>query len=299
MYKKLLILLILILMLLNSGIVFGGALNGLLLWFNTIVPTLFPFMIISYLLQNVYEDACSKPVLYCILLGISCGTPLGAFVITNMYSQQKINKQTAYVLLTACNISSPAFVISYISKHCLGNDSINPALLFTIYFPAAFILILYAAYTKYIHSKLHINAGNGTLSIASVSTSNLIDYIVTSSCTNIIKLGAYIIISSIFAEFIKAFTQINYHIRGLLIGLFEITSGINYLCQNTYDISSHSLIIAIILFVNAFGGLSFILQANLFIKDTDLSLIKYAFFKLMFACFTLAVYLFVLVTGYN
>ena len=70
-----------------------GARNGLLLWFQTIVPTLFPFLIcsglvtsmggISYLVKPIYPVfhtffGMSESGIYTFLLGILCGFPMGA-----------------------------------------------------------------------------------------------------------------------------------------------------------------------------------------------------------------------------
>ena len=54
-------------MLVSPDIVFTGAADGLLLWFNTIFPTLFPFMFITAILLksgglNIIANVLGKPL---------------------------------------------------------------------------------------------------------------------------------------------------------------------------------------------------------------------------------------------
>ena len=80
------------LMLLLPEEVFQGASNGLLLWFHTILPTLFPFLLITGLLMGTgsilvlppARPPVTKTVLciasrqFSILAGFLCGYPMGA-----------------------------------------------------------------------------------------------------------------------------------------------------------------------------------------------------------------------------
>ena len=108
---------------------FRGATNGLLLWFQTLLPTLLPFMILSNLLIrsncvfyisrairpfiqklfHVSNDAC-----YAVLIGFLCGYPMGAKVIADLHISGRITKEEGQYLLSFCNNTSPMFIISYI-----------------------------------------------------------------------------------------------------------------------------------------------------------------------------------------
>lgn len=82
------------------------AFTGLTLWFQKMIPTLFPFMILSGILvrMNLTEyfakvlSPILKPVfkvsnngVYCMLLGFLCGFPMGAKVIADLYERQKFH----------------------------------------------------------------------------------------------------------------------------------------------------------------------------------------------------------------
>ena len=80
--------------------VFEGAKSGLLLWFLTVLPTLFPFLLISRLLLD--SCACSllnkllAPVIsrlfgisaqgsFAFIVGFLCGYPMGAKITADLF----------------------------------------------------------------------------------------------------------------------------------------------------------------------------------------------------------------------
>ena len=128
-------------MLLFPSKVFEGAKSGLLLWFLTVLPTLFPFLLISRLLLD--SCACSllnkllAPVIsrlfgisaqgsFAFIVGFLCGYPMGAKITADLFHARQISKAEASYLLSFCNNTSPAFLIHYI---VLGYFQ-NPRLIF-------------------------------------------------------------------------------------------------------------------------------------------------------------------------
>ena len=128
-------------MLLFPSEVFEGAKSGLLLWFLTVLPTLFPFLLISRLLLD--SCACSllnkllAPVIsrlfgisaqgsFAFIVGFLCGYPMGAKITADLFHARQISKAEASYLLSFYNNTSPAFLIHYI---VLGYFQ-NPRLIF-------------------------------------------------------------------------------------------------------------------------------------------------------------------------
>ena len=128
-------------MLLFPSEVFEGAKSGLLLWFLTVLPTLFPFLLISRLLLD--SCACSllnkllAPAIsrlfgisaqgsFAFIVGFLCGYPMGAKITADLFHARQISKAEASYLLSFCNNTSPAFLIHYI---VLGYFQ-NPRLIF-------------------------------------------------------------------------------------------------------------------------------------------------------------------------
>ena len=94
-------------MLLFPSEVFEGAKSGLLLWFLTVLPTLFPFLLISRLLLD--SCACSllnkllAPVIsrlfgisaqgsFAFIVGFLCGYPMGAKITADLNQARQNSK---------------------------------------------------------------------------------------------------------------------------------------------------------------------------------------------------------------
>ncbi len=105
------------------------ALKGLNLWFERMIPTLFPFMVLSGIIIRMdLTDSFVKilnPVLgrlfrirpacvYGMLVGFLCGFPMGAHVTAQLYEQKQISRQEAAYLLSFCNNIGPVYFISFV-----------------------------------------------------------------------------------------------------------------------------------------------------------------------------------------
>ena len=92
-------------MLLFPRAVFNGASEGLLLWFQIVFPTLFPFMLITNLLMESGGLACISRILrrpfrrifgvsgngsFAVLAGFLCGYPMGAKVTADLLRSGRI-----------------------------------------------------------------------------------------------------------------------------------------------------------------------------------------------------------------
>ena len=126
-------------MLLFPKDVFNGASKGLLLWFHTVFPTLFPFLIITNLLMSTN---CIRliarlfgPLLnkifrvspngsFAIIAGFLCGYPMGAKISADLTHTKQISPQEGAYLLsfcaaaqTQCMIQKAGFsIFSYITQ---------------------------------------------------------------------------------------------------------------------------------------------------------------------------------------
>lgn len=275
--KFIMLLMLIIILLINPRTTLSGAVCGLNLWFQVIVPTLLPFMIISYLIQNVYGTTIKNPLWYVILIGLTCGYPMGAYAAISMYQKNRISQKQAYLLLMCCNISSPAFVLSYISFTSLEITTFPCEILTINYLPVLLVLCYLLLTTKRIRIQTHTNTQALRLGF------DTLDSAITSSILNILKLGVYIILFSILATLIRALPIENTIIKCLLIGIAEITTGINYAVEQNL---STSTLVPLILVMNAFGGLSCAFQSSTFLKEGDLSIKKYMYYKILLAVLT-------------
>ncbi len=277
MNKKLFLLFLLILILvLNPQTALAGAVSGLNLWFNVILPTLLPFMIISYLIQNVYGSSIRHPLVYVTVIGLFCGYPMGAYAAVSMYKKKCLTRKETELLLMCCNISSPAFVLSYIAFSSLNIRTFPWELLLVNYLPVLFLLL-------YLFLSHQSRQTCGDVLSSQTMSPEIVDAAITNSILNVLKLGGYIIIFSILAAFISILPIKNVFMKCAFIGMAEITTGIHDTLQQEI---SPTILPAMILTMNAFGGLSCAFQSASFFQGTDLSIKKYIYHKFLLAVFT-------------
>lgn len=100
------------------------AAQGLTLWFDNMIPALFPFMVISGLAVRLdiapYIISFLHPILsrifrsnpyceYAIVMGFLCGYPMGAAIVKDLLTKKKITVKQADYLLSFCNNIGPVF----------------------------------------------------------------------------------------------------------------------------------------------------------------------------------------------
>lgn len=120
--------------------------NGLLLWANSIVPSLFPFFVIVDLLShtNIINhigklcDKIMKPFFnipgeaaFALIMGFISGYPTGAKIVSNLYEQGKCTKDEAERMLCFTNNSGPLFILSFVGISLFGDTKTGLLLLFT------------------------------------------------------------------------------------------------------------------------------------------------------------------------
>ena len=106
-----------------------GASDGIELCIKTLIPSLFPFMVLSSALLNILRNVripmlthlckiCKMPsgcdsILFTGLLG---GYPVGAKLIAESFASGNINKKDAARLLGFCNNAGPAFIFGILGS---------------------------------------------------------------------------------------------------------------------------------------------------------------------------------------
>ncbi|MBQ7345167.1 MAG: hypothetical protein IJW45_03780 [Oscillospiraceae bacterium] len=110
-------------MILDNTTAFQGAQEGIGLCIKTLIPSLFPFLILSTLLVgnisgsqfDILAPICkafriSRPCVSLIVLGILGGYPAGAICVGEAYKSGSISRDTARKMLPICNQCGPAFL---------------------------------------------------------------------------------------------------------------------------------------------------------------------------------------------
>lgn len=269
---------------------FKGALSGLNLWANIILPGLFPAMIISSCLLSLFPFGKSASYLYIITTGIFCGYPIGSILCSN-YNINNKDETFCERIMAYINISSTSFVMNYILSMTFAKD-FNPVLIIIcIYLPVAEMLLIQLFIYKKEKPltlpphKTAINPNN----IKSINTSSnfneILDNSIWTSINNVLKLGGYIVLFACICRYIIEIGVLDELFTSILCSVTEITNGISLV--DSLCISSE-LKMVIILTSNAFGGLSTIMQTMGMINKSSLSIKKYIYHKIIFALVTMA-----------
>lgn len=295
-------LIIFMLMLIFPAYTKTGATIGLKLWFDTIIPTLLPYMIVtntinhfnafgivSRLLYPITSRifGISKNANYCLITGFFCGYPMGSKVIADMLKNNRISLKEADYLLSFCNNASPSFILNYVlpviiyHKHT-GNTSLSIKIIIILFLSPILVSFIYRLVNKYKKSN---SFSTCTASEPSKKVSpGIIDNCILNSFDSMFKICGYIIIFSIFSTFIQNISIFSNNISFLLSSFLEITSGLSILKYG--DFSFRTAIILVLCSVS-FGGLCSIAQTYSMIGETDLKISRYTIYKLINATTTL------------
>ena len=248
----------------------AGAKRGLLLWFNELVPVLFPFMVLSdFLVRTDLArglSAAAYPLLhrltgasrygtYCIILGFVCGYPMGAKATSDLKRAGRINDAEARWLYGFVNNVSPMFVIQYLVHGQLNRPELLGLMLLCLYgIPLAIGIITGIGQrgTFLIPAEAEKNTSNTPLNF------ELFDACISDGILHITVLGAWVILFSIISAMISGIFSEGSWISLTLCGLTELTSGIHLTAVSSIPLSLKPVLIA---GFAAFGGCSSLMQS--------------------------------------
>lgn len=283
-------------MLLFPAPVLKGASEGLLLWFNTVLPTLFPFILIcNLLIQTKAINALlyiTRPLFcrffrvspygsFAVLSGFLCGYPMGAKVTADLYRQGNISSEEASYLLSFCNNTSPMFILSFLVMQNLRNDSLKLPTLGLLFLSPVIISFFCRPHSK------RGSYGSAAVQLpgASVrpSLSDALDFSISNALEAITKVGVYIMIFAIFTELLELLLTDHNLIHLILLSNLEITNGITILCQSGLG---KEAVYILCLSATSFGGLCAAAQTASMIKGTGIPFYSYLLKKLATALVT-------------
>lgn len=268
---------------------------GLDLWFNKMVPTLFPFMILSGIMVRMHlTSAFSKllyPVIkplyrisenacYAMIIGYLCGFPMGAKTISDLLKREMLPVREAEFLLAFCNNIGPVYFAGYVLP-LLNRQLILPYIIGMYGIPLLYGLLL--RYTVYrdlgLPDAQKASESSSHSPRSSPKLLNEVDASITSSVQSILNLGGYMILCNLL--------NLVFHILlgekpSLIAPLLEITGGLK-LSGGKFPLYCLLLL--------PFGGFSCIAQTNSCIRETPLSINRYVMHRLFLTLLTVLYYL--------
>lgn len=276
-----------------------GAKTGLLLWFNTMIPSVFPFILLTNIIREFngirYFNFifgpfvkrffhCSENGSYAVIVGFLCGYPMGAKAVCDSFSDGYIKKNEAQYLLGFCNNPSPMFVLNFVLAACLKRPELS-IFFFAVVYISTWInaqLWYFFKYRRHIKSRPAVKAIENTLS---VQTSASADGCIMSSLSLIQKIGGYMIIFAILCQLILKIPSENLPfapglLQSALSGFMEQTTGLAVLCG--LPVLENIKIVLAAVFV-CFGGFAIAAQTYGITCGQGLSIKYYILSKLSHA----------------
>ena len=282
--------LIFIAMLFFPKAVFTGAADGLLLWFQVVFPTLFPFMLISgvmlaggglSLISHIFGRlstrlfATSSSGAFAVIAGFLCGYPMGAKISADLVRTGNITREEGCYLLSFCNNTSPVFIMNFIVWKTLGKEELmTPTLTILMSVP----VILSIPFRKfYLKGKKRFPDVKMKSSVAGKGFDmSVFDSCMMESFESIVKVGGYIIIFSILTALLTEIPGNNFIILAIAPFL-EMTNGIVLLNSFIPDLSvSYPLILGLA----SFGGLCAAAQTECMLGGSYIPICPYLMQKL-------------------
>ena len=277
-------------MLFSPKAVFEGAESGLLLWFQVVFPTLFPFMLVSGLMlsggglvviSRIFSRlfstlfATSPNGSFAVIAGFLCGYPMGAKVSADLVRSGRISRDEGAYLLSFCNNTSPIFIMNFIVWKTFDREELMiPTLLILIGVPAFLSLFFRRFYLK--GRKKFPDLSDKKKNNVKLLNFEMLDSCLADSFESIVKVGLYIIFFSILIALPGKLSAGHPLLAGILPAL-EMTNGILMIHKAAPDLTvSYPLILGL----TSFGGFCSAAQTKCMLKAASLPILPYIIQKL-------------------
>ncbi len=260
---------------------------------------------------------------YPIAIGLLSGYPMGAKACADMTTSKKISVSEGQFLLAFCNNASPMFLLNYVllqSLHIETNIPIFMSILITSSLLCGYIYLFFhkedfnylksknkTSYSNLKHNYSNTNTPSNIkkkekkeapsafisneTSLHTPTYFQILDISIMNSFEIITKIGGYIILFSLLANLIVTLLPISDIPKAILIGILEITTGIQYIENSSL---SYPVKILLAMTLSSFGGLSSIAQTGSVLLLSPLKLSIYVKYKFLNSIICLLLTLFYL-----
>lgn len=211
---------------------FRAAYDGLLLWFNVVLPALLPFFICVEILIGLgivsFIGSCFKSIMrpifnvpgeasFAFFMSIASGYPVGAKITASLLHNKICSKIEAQRMLSMCSTSGPLFIIGAVATGILGNPKLGLLLALAHYLSAMTSGLLMRFYGRIKRSKndikIKVSPGFGNIN----PLADMLDYrkkdgrsigvlmgdAVKNSMSLILMIGGFIILFSVITAILK------------------------------------------------------------------------------------------------
>ncbi|MCF6466415.1 sporulation integral membrane protein YlbJ [Clostridium sp. Cult2] len=300
----------------NPKLSLDSGYNGLLTWFNIVIPSLLPFFIVSEILTSIgfvnligkLLEPLMKPLFnapgaaaFALSMSVVSGYPIGAKIVSDLRKDNIISKIEAERTICFSSTSGPLFMLGAVSIGMLKNSSIAPLIMYPHYLGTITLGILFRFYKKNNSPSTRITKykPNTPTLKDNFAIGTILGNSVKNSLNTIALIGGFIIFYSVLTELLfvsKLFNQlINVIIniipidisieviKGFIAGLLELTTGCKIISTANVNLIYKILVIN---FLIGWSSFSIHSQALSFINNTDIDSKIYLFAKFLHGLFS-------------
>lgn len=294
------VLLFLSVLLLFPSISSDGIRNGLNYSVNLLIPSLFPFMVLSsFVIRSDFSKIIGKifapitkflfklPAICssAIILSLVGGFPVGAKCVQLLYKDKKITENQVQQMMLFCVCSGPAFLITAVGSIMLQNTTVG----IILYISQIISCIILGIISPYICSA-EKKQMTKTFSVENTNTENksiVSSFVLSCSdgASSIIEMTALVLIFSLFInvfekEGITSFMSdllsvigIKRSVSDVIIPIvLEVTGACSKICNGSFSLW-------VVSFAVGFGGLCVHLQIFDILKDIKINKIRFMVFR--------------------
>lgn len=259
--------------------------ESILIWYNNLLPTLFPAMILSNIVLYIFLHKNSHsfriPLLSALyrldtygslvlLLGFLCGFPIGSYLCAKLVRENQLSPDNGQRLLGFCNNLSPIYIVSI---YCRLFPVLPSYIVLLIFYGCpllyGLILLRFRSLSEF-PAKYGVPNPSSVQTTASRSITEMIDYGISDALSSIVRLAGYIVFFRLFLLPLRLMGT-NLTIKLLLGNLIEITSGVLIYEQYANPADTFTILLYTLPFMT-FGGLCCIGQTICMLKDSGLSI---------------------------
>ncbi len=266
---------------LNKQIIFKSVSFALNMWVNNLIPSLFPFFILTDILisynfanylpkffinffKNLFH--IKKEAVLIFFLSMISGFPSNAKNTKKLYDMKILNKKEAEHILIFSHFSNPIFILATVSVFFFNKPNLGIIILLSHYISNLILGIIIR------NNNFNIESDN-TIYNNNLNFGNIFINAIKSATDSILlicgSLTSFLIIATVIINQIHFSPNIEVIIKSLL----EITIGLKELSLHNINDLNLCIITSIIL---SFGGLCVHLQVKAQLIDTNISY-KYFF----------------------
>ena len=281
-------------LLIYPRVVLAAAREGLLLWFNNVLPSLLPFIIatnmmialgFAQLLGGVFAPIMNRVFKlpgaggFALVTGLMSGYPMGAKVVADLKRQGQISTQDSQHLLAFCNNAGPLFIVGVVGVGLFHSSRIGYILWAAHVLAALGVGVIYGCICGRPMAASTVGTAFGRPQVRPTQPiGTILGDAVKNAMESMVFIGGLIIFFNVIVAVVAEVIDLDATVySGVLAGLAEVTGGVKRLAA----FEPGFVTLCASAFVIAFGGFSIHAQTFHFMANTGVKAVPYLLAKLL------------------